>query len=239
MAAALKPKSEVQQRRLPLIFASHSVTSSTLMWMHKQMFLLLYSDIYHSLGIILRINQVIISWHYWLFQMYLAPWPSSSCIILERRQTVNTYTTKQLISKSLRYTNSTTSGVNCCQGHFSFFMYKEIQVLKILKAWIMVCPPPRVVFHIRLKTLNCLNPSWWFLNTILGTPERVTYGKSIRKLILKTKTWQVHLLINSSVGARITSATGVLTTINPHFRQGEPYWHIFLIWIFNYSVVPH
>lgn len=45
----------------------------------------------------------------------------------------------------------------------------------------------------------------------------------------------MHLLINSSV----MLATGVLTTINPHFRQGEPYWHIFLIWIFNYSVVPH
>lgn len=26
-----------------------------------------------------------------------------------------------------------------------------------------------------------------------------------------------------SVGARITSATGVLTTINPHFSQEEPY----------------
>lgn len=89
------------------------------------------------------------------------------------------------------------------------------------------------------ETQNCLNPNWWFLNTILGALERVTYGKSIRQLILKTKTWQVHLLINSSVGARIMSATGVLTTINPHFRQGEPYWHIFLIWIFNYSVVPH
>lgn len=42
-----------------------------------------------------------------------------------------------------------------------------------------------------------------------------------------------------SVGARITSATGVLTTINPHFSQGEPYWHVFLIWIFNYAAVPH
>lgn len=89
------------------------------------------------------------------------------------------------------------------------------------------------------ETQNCLNPNWWFLNTISGTLERVTYGRSIRQLILKTKTWQVHLLINSSVGAHIMSATGVLTTINPHFRQGGPYWHIFLIWIFNYSVVPH
>lgn len=96
------------------------------------------------------------------------------------------------------------------------------------------------------KAQNCLSPNWWFLNTILGGLERVTYGKSIRQLILKTTkkkqnttTWQVHLLINSSVGARIMLATGVLTTINPHFRQGEPYWHIFLIWIFNYSVVPH
>lgn len=89
------------------------------------------------------------------------------------------------------------------------------------------------------ETQNCLSPKWWFLNTILGALERVTYGKSIRRLILKTKTRKVHLLINSSVGAHIMSATGVLTTINPHFRQGEPYWHILLIWIFNYSVVPH
>lgn len=90
-----------------------------------------------------------------------------------------------------------------------------------------------------LETQNCLNPNWWFLNTILGTLERLTYGKSIRQLMLQTKTWQVHLLINSSVGARIMVATGVLTTINPHFREGEPYWHIYLIWIFNYTVVPH
>lgn len=89
------------------------------------------------------------------------------------------------------------------------------------------------------KKKNCLNPNCWFLNTILGALERVAYGKSIRQLILKTKTWQVHLLINSSVGAHITSATGVLKTINPRSRQGEPYWHIFLIWIFNYSEVPH
>lgn len=89
------------------------------------------------------------------------------------------------------------------------------------------------------KTQNCLNPNWWFLNTISDTSERVTYGKSIKQLILKTKTWQEHLLINSGVGAHIMSATGVLTTINPHFRQGEPYWHILLIWIFNYSAVPH
>lgn len=98
--------------------------------------------------------------------------------------------------------------------------------------------PPGCFSHL-FETQNCLNPNWWFLNTILGALERVTYGKSIRQLIFKTKTWQVHSLINSSVGAHIMSATGVLTTINPHFRQGEPYWHIFLIWIFNYSVVPH
>lgn len=97
----------------------------------------------------------------------------------------------------------------------------------------------RGCFSHLFETQNCLNPNWWFLNTILGALERVTYGKSIRQLIFKTKTWQVHSLINSSVGAHIMSATGVLTTINPHFRQGEPYWHIFLIWIFNYSVVPH
>lgn len=84
-----------------------------------------------------------------------------------------------------------------------------------------------------LSETHCLISNWWFLNTILGALEMVTYGKSIRKLILETKTWQVHLLINSSVGVHIMSATGVLTTINPHFRQGEPYWHIFLIWIFN------
>lgn len=97
----------------------------------------------------------------------------------------------------------------------------------------------RVAAPICRRRKNCLNPNWWFLNTIFGALERVTYGKSIRQLILKTKTWRVRLLINSSAGACATSATGVLTTINPHFGQGEPYWHIFLIWIFNYSVVPH
>lgn len=119
---------------------------------------------------------------------------------------------------------------------------KENVVLKIPKMRLMKCFSTGnlqgCLSHLS-EIQNCLNPNWWFLNTIFGALERVTYGKSIRKLILKTKTWQVHLLINSSVGAHITSATGVLTTINPHFRQGEPYWHIFLIWIFNYSVVPH
>lgn len=47
---------------------------------------------------------------------------------------------------------------------------------------------------------NCLIPNRWFLNTIWGAPERLTYGKSIRKLILETKTWQVCLLINAVSG---------------------------------------
>ncbi len=117
-------------------------------------------------------------------------------------------------------------------------------VLKIQKTWresgeALFCRQPPGLLFPSVWNKNCLNPNWWFLNTISGALERVTYGKSIRQLILKTKTWQVHLLINSSVGAHIMSATGVLTTINPHFRQGEPYWHVFLIWIFNYTVVPH
>lgn len=59
--------------------------------------------------------------------------------------------------------------------------------------------PPGLLSHLS-EAQNCLNPNWWFLNTILAALERVTYGKSIRQLILKTKTWQVHLLINGSVG---------------------------------------
>lgn len=47
---------------------------------------------------------------------------------------------------------------------------------------------------------NCLIPNRWFLNTIWGAPQRLTYGKSIRKLILETKTWQVCLLINAVSG---------------------------------------
>lgn len=78
-------------------------------------------------------------------------------------------------------------------------------------------------FSLLSETQNCLNPNWRFLNTSLGALERGAYGKSIREQILKTKTWQVHLLINCCVLAHIATATGVLTTINPHFRQGEPY----------------